>query len=325
MHGCFDEVRELIDRVGLSADDDLIAVGDILDCGPESPAVLGFFQHRPNARSLLGNHERKHLDWWRGRIAPALSQRITRLQLGEKRYPAVCAYLDTLPRYLELPEAIVVHGFLEPGVPLAEHRETVLVGVMSGQAYLQERYSRPWYELYDGEKAVIVGHQDYLATGAPFVFHDRVFGIDTGCYRSGALTGLLLPEFHLISVPARADHYRAVRAAYASQVKAATRSARSELAADGARGADIEMVLRRLFDYIMAEHWRVLGELRNEAEWNRFTEREQAKRYAERVRRSPIAAYLYRTRQGGFSAERLRGSFRNGREILDLAGRLGLQ
>ena len=46
------------------------------------------------------------------------------------------------------------------------------------------------------------------------VWRDRVFGLDTGACHGHTLTGLLLPERRLISVPARADHWAYVRDAW---------------------------------------------------------------------------------------------------------------
>ena len=110
---------------------------------------------------------------------------------------------------------MLVHAFFEPGVPLEAQRETVIVGTLSGEAYLSRTYDRPWYELYDGSKPIVVGHRDYLGTGQPFVYRDRVFGIDTGCYRGGALTGLLLPAFRLLSTPSPHHYWAQTRARFA--------------------------------------------------------------------------------------------------------------
>ena len=41
----------------------------------------------------------------------------------------------------------------------------MVVGTLSGEAYLRQRYDRPWYELYDGEVIVVP---------APFARHQRV-------------------------------------------------------------------------------------------------------------------------------------------------------
>ena len=47
---------------------------------------------------------------------------------------------------------------------------------------------------------------------------DRIFGIDTGACHGMRLTGLLLPELKLISVPARRDHWAEVRNAWQAPV-----------------------------------------------------------------------------------------------------------
>jgi serine/threonine protein phosphatase 1 len=214
IHGCHAELLDLLDRAGLGPDDEVLAVGDLVDRGPKPGQVFDFFRRRAGASSVLGNHERKHLRWARGELEPALSQRIARQQLGGD-YPDFLAFAAALPLYRELPEALVVHGFWEPGVPLEGQRATVLAGTLSGEAHLRENYGRPWYELYDGPGPLVVGHRDYRRDGGPFVWRDRVFGLDTGCVHGGRLTGLVLPAWRFVSVPARADHWLAVRARFA--------------------------------------------------------------------------------------------------------------
>jgi serine/threonine protein phosphatase 1 len=165
----------------------------------------------------MGNHERKHLRWARGELEPALSQRITRYLLGEA-YPDCLAYLATFPRCRELPEALVVHGFWEPGVPLEGQRDNVLIGTLSGEHHVNQVCGRPWYELYDGPKPLVVGHRKYRRDGQPLVYKDRVYGLDTGCCHGGRLTGLLLPQFRFVSVPARADSWHQTRQRFAPLV-----------------------------------------------------------------------------------------------------------
>jgi serine/threonine protein phosphatase 1 len=207
IHGCYAELMNLLDRAGLGHDDRILAVGDILDRGPHSRQVLEFFSRRPGASSVLGNHERAHRRILRRGIDPPdFCQRVTWMQLGPA-YAQAVAVIETFPRHRELPEAVVIHGFWEPGLPIDQQQERVLTGTAWGERYLAERYGRPWYELYDGPKPLVVGHRVYHGDGRPFVYCDRVFGIDTGCCYGRRLTGLLLPEFRLVSVPARADHW----------------------------------------------------------------------------------------------------------------------
>lgn len=219
IHGCYEELEDLLDKVGLASSDEIIAIGDIVDRGRDSSSALKFFQRTPNARSIYGNHERKHVRVLRGEIEPAASQIITRHQIGEKDYSAAVAFMDTFPRFLELPEALLIHGFYEPGLPVTKQRENVIVGTLSGEAYLKDHYTWPWYEHYDGEKPLIVGHRDYSGRMKPFVYQDRVYMLDSRCVYGGELTGLLLPDFKLISVPSRGDHWSALQRQYADVIQ----------------------------------------------------------------------------------------------------------
>jgi serine/threonine protein phosphatase 1 len=132
-------------------------------------------------------------------------------ELSEASYAEAIAYFATLPLFSELPEAVLVHGCLEPNVVLEFQREEVLVGSMSGEKYLTDRYGEPWYQLYDGDKPVVAGHHDYSQTGTPLVIRDRVFLIDTGCCYGKYLTGLILPDFQLVSVKSRANYWGLAR------------------------------------------------------------------------------------------------------------------
>jgi serine/threonine protein phosphatase 1 len=215
IHGCYDELQELINKASLSSTDEIIGVGDIVDRGPEPSRVFEFFMSHANARVVLGNHERKHVRSFRGDLAPSLSQIITRRQFGKDlAYANAVVAMAKFPPFLDLPEVIIVHGYFEPGVALEEQRENVITGTMSGQAYLKSRLHRPWYEAYDGPKPLIVGHRDYLANGKPLICRDRVFGIDTTCYCGRALTGIILPDFRIISVKSRKDYWKETKVMY---------------------------------------------------------------------------------------------------------------
>ncbi len=78
IHGCFDELMELTKKTGLTNDDLLISLGDIVDRGNKSKEVYEYFLNRPNSIVLMGNHERKHQN---GILSYA--QEIVKVQFGE--------------------------------------------------------------------------------------------------------------------------------------------------------------------------------------------------------------------------------------------------
>lgn len=348
IHGCYIEFMELLDKAALSAEDEIIALGDILDRGPDSRRVLEFFRTNPNAVSLMGNHERKHIRSFRGETRPALSQRITRLQLGEA-YPGAVSYLETFPYFLDHPEATLVHGFLEPNVPLPEQLETVLAGTLTGENHLKQ-YGSPWYELYTGEKPVIVGHLNYLGTGEPFIYRDRVFGIDTGCCRGGRLTAILLPEFRFFSVAARQDYYKEMKRSYAwmrfasaDGVTLASLTWEEVDALLSARGTgdlpsnvkerldclhdvavQAEEALNVLYAYIRAENARVLVELRAECPFDELPLQQQGSLYAARIGKTPLAPMLHLARKGQLTLEGLKRQLKTPEAVINFVARLGL-
>jgi serine/threonine protein phosphatase 1 len=111
----------------------------------------------------------------------------------------------------------VVHWGLYPGVPLGEVPEDVRAGTTSGDARLREKFGeRPWYDFYEDDVPVAFGHA--VVGPEPLILRDRIYGLDTGACHGMRLTGLLLPSFKIVSVPARADHWAHVRVAWQAPV-----------------------------------------------------------------------------------------------------------
>lgn len=213
IHGCYRELQALLDQAELGDEDEIIAIGDLLDRGPKPVEVLNFFRNTPNARSIRGNHEQKHIRANEEELKPALAQLITRWQIGTD-YEQALSFMESLPLYIDLPDALLLHGFFEPNVKLEDQHPYMLMGTMGREEYLKKNFERPWYEYYDSEKPLIVGHRDYSMMQKPFIWNDRVYGIDTGCVYGGVLTGLILPDFKLISAPARKNYWFKLRNRY---------------------------------------------------------------------------------------------------------------
>ena len=300
IHGCFDEFQALLDKAGLTEDDSIVSIGDCVDRGPDTPAVLRFFQEKPNALLIMGNHERKHVRADRHEVKLARSQKISRIQFGET-YPDALAFMSGLPLFLDLPDALVVHGYFEPGLPLSQQRATVLCGTMGGDKYLRAQYDRPWYELYDGEKPLLVGHHNYSNTDQPFIYQDRVFGLDTDCVTGKALTGLLLPSFKFLSISSRANYWAQIQRAYP---ETKTSSPPASKAIDWSAEDKQRLIL--LIDAIFQRARKVLLELQSEPGFADLPARKQAKLFSAKVGTGIYGTLLHLARLNQLNGESAR-------------------
>jgi serine/threonine protein phosphatase 1 len=304
IHGCYVELQALLEKADLSDDDLIIGLGDIVDRGPETPQVLDFFRNTPKTRALMGNHERKHVRAARGEIKLAISQQISRQQLGDG-YPEAVLWMESMPLFIELPEALLVHGYLELGVPLEEQKPTVLCGTMGGEKILRERYDRPWYELYKGEKPIIVGHHNYTDTDQPFVHRDKIFGLDTSCVNGKSLTGLLLPSFRIVSVPSRGNLWAQIRRSYRRSGSAVRPKAIISWSDED------NVALAQLIEKARQANKNLLDKIRSAQGFSELSPRKQAKLYAAEAGKGPFATLMQLARLGKLDPESARRLLKN--------------
>jgi len=65
IHGCYDELIELIEKIELTLEDRVIAVGDLTVKGPKSREVLELFRRDPRFSSVIGNHDLALVNFWK--------------------------------------------------------------------------------------------------------------------------------------------------------------------------------------------------------------------------------------------------------------------
>lgn len=210
IHGCREELDRLLERVeadlsGHEGASRLVFLGDYVDRGPDSAGVIerlaGGGLPGDGQTFLRGNHEMVFADLLRGEreaqsgwlayggFATLASYGIERAQLfdGEPDVPALLGaavpehhrrFLHGLEPSVRLGDYFFAHAGVRPGVALAEQSERDLAWIR--ESFLGSR---------EDHGAVIVhGH---TISDDPEVRPNRV-GIDTGCYRTGRLTALVL-------------------------------------------------------------------------------------------------------------------------------------
>ena len=118
IHGCCDELQELLDSYG-HPDDTLILVGDLVNKGPKSAAVVKIARER-KALAVVGNHELASLRAWTKRQGGLNPNVETYYSWTDELSLEDVEYMKQLPFTIRLPlhQALVVHAGIVPGVEL---------------------------------------------------------------------------------------------------------------------------------------------------------------------------------------------------------------
>jgi len=242
LHGCADELEELLARLGYVAASTIaglggqtpvyahpegrkaVFLGDLVDRGPRILDTVRLVRAMVGAGSALcvpGNHDMKLMRKLRGRDVPVthgLESSLAELEAlpAETRAGVsreLADFLDGLVSHYVLDDGalVVAHAGLKEtmqGRGSREVREFTLYGETTGETDefgLPVRYN--WAAEYHGRAAVVYGH---TPTPRPEWLNNTV-NIDTGCVFGGRLTALRYPERELVSVPARRTYQEPVR------------------------------------------------------------------------------------------------------------------
>jgi hypothetical protein len=204
VHGCLDELRTLVQQAGVTADDDVVLVGDLVAKGPDSAGVVAWARER-GARAVLGNHD-DHVLRARAGGAGAKAQH---QQVAAALSADDADWLAALPLWLRLSPGgephVVVHAGMVAGIPVEKQAREHLLAMRSVTA--DGRPSKrvegaPWGSLWPGPEHAVFGHDAVRGLQQ----HRMATGLDTGCVYGRELTALWLPAHQLVSVPARRQY-----------------------------------------------------------------------------------------------------------------------
>ena len=230
IHGCYEETRELLDKLGYQVQEvpvegknygmrflhpegrKLIFLGDLVDRGPNSPAVLRLVMSMVNqgiALCVPGNHDAKLQKKLRGKevkLSHGLAATMEQLEGETPEFlEEVREFIYSLTSHyvLDAGRLVVAHAGIREemqGRGSGAVRSFCMYGETTGEIDefgLPVRYN--WARDYRGKAKVIYGHTPVREAE----WLNKTLDIDTGCVFGGKLTALRYPEEELISVEAK--------------------------------------------------------------------------------------------------------------------------
>ena len=199
IHGCYDELMQLLEEASFSDADRVVGVGDLITKGPKNREVLQLFMSDARFSTVIGNHDLALRRHWLGEevdLKPA--QKETHKQLKAEK-DAYGTYLCTLPFVIDLNTHLVVHAGLRPNVELHSQTTGDLTRIRTLGSDRESAEGTPWYHVYFGEKIVLFGHWP-----SPEPRRGRkAIGLDTGCVYGYRLTAYIIETDEFLSVPAQ--------------------------------------------------------------------------------------------------------------------------
>jgi serine/threonine protein phosphatase 1 len=187
-----------------SSETHVVLLGDLVDRGPDSAGVVALARHwqdQRNVRVLAGNHEQMMLDAFEkpeilrhflkhGGRETVLSYGLSKKQFNAMTLEELFAalpqlisqterdYISSFEEYIIAGDYLFVHAGIDPAVPIAEQKRTDLL-------WIRDRFLSHEGPL---DKVVVHGHTIFNKV---MDCGNRI-GIDTGAFRSGVLSALVL-------------------------------------------------------------------------------------------------------------------------------------
>ncbi len=225
VHGCFDELKTLLEKLGYSVDGDHVTppegrkavfVGDLVDRGLKIPQVLRLVMkmvEQGTALCVPGNHDMKLMRKLKGRdvqITHGMAESLAQLAGEPPEFTKeVAKFIDDLVSHYVFDEGklVVAHAGMKEemqGRGSGKVREFALFGETTGET---DEYGLPvrynWASEYRGKAMVVYGHTPTVEPE----WLNRTLNIDTGCVFGGKLTAFRYPEKELVSSPAQRVYY----------------------------------------------------------------------------------------------------------------------
>ncbi|MGZ8709630.1 MAG: metallophosphoesterase [Thermoanaerobaculia bacterium] len=209
IHGCYDELVELLDRLAPSDCDAVVSVGDIVTKGPAADRCLDLWRER-GYLAVKGNNEIKLLSRARPLLRFFARDRVMRRR-------DLLRFIESWPVVIDFPAVAItaVHGGFLPQMHVTAEevdrgRDEIVelrwIRRKNGEWKPIPKEKKKsddvlWSEKWKGDRFVIYGHTPVREPK----FDARALGLDTGCVYGGTLTAAVWAggEWRIESVRAK--------------------------------------------------------------------------------------------------------------------------
>ncbi len=195
VHGMYENLLKLLDRLPLKKTDEIVFLGDYIDRGPNSKGVVDLLMDLSNDHKVIplkGNHEDMMLKCLK--LGDCLTWHFNGADATLRSFGGV----EEIRKYLHFFESLrtsyekgmffMVHGGVKPGVPLKDQDEFDMLWIRDEFIYSVNPLPG---------RVVVFGH---TPMEKPLISNDKI-GIDTGCVYGGYLTSVRLEDLEIFQVP----------------------------------------------------------------------------------------------------------------------------
>ncbi len=208
VHGCVDELEELLDVLGFEPKMDRIYLtGDAFTKGPDPLGVWKVIE-QVGAKMVMGNHD-----------AALLERLKVRMKGKEKKIPPthkktldivmpvandLMAWIEGLPLYIETESFLLVHAGIHPQKELQGTSRDEFLTIRTWPP--KKGIDGPrWHDVYQPIRPLLVFGHD--APGGLVIKkrNDKPYlvGLDSGCVYGNALSAYVVEEAHIVQVKSR--------------------------------------------------------------------------------------------------------------------------
>jgi protein phosphatase len=239
IHGCFDEMIQLLNKAGWDiaptllgewddhgtfislgeglwtvkppGDEKIVILGDLGDRGPKSDLVFEFAMRLSALgllRCIVGNHDDKLRRYLLGnpvKFTHGINKTIEQIdRRGPEFKSDLLEFLSNLDYKFECESFIGVHAALVRSEKPKNEKQFALYGVVDNKAGLDEngfpRRLLNWFNWYDGSVPVIFGHIVHQEITEYKTVNSKAIAIDTGAVTGGKLSAIRMPEQTIFQV-----------------------------------------------------------------------------------------------------------------------------